>query len=75
MHMSGSTSEQELNEHFDLISIPNVELSILGDLAQVDVLVINASNSDHHLWRVDNIYVHDNLLTPSQCSPVYRSWV
>ena len=35
MHMSGTTSEQELNEHFDLISKPNewgtnVELSILG---------------------------------------------
>ena len=40
MHMSGITSEEELDDYFELINIPNewgtnVELAILGALAHL----------------------------------------
>ena len=48
MHMSGITSEEELDDHFPLINIPNewgtnVELAILGALAHLDILVIKCN--------------------------------
>ena len=78
LYMSGSTSEDELNEHFDLIHAvnewgTNVELTILSALAQIDVLVINVTHEDHLQWRVDDIFSHANLnAPPSVCNPVFN---
>ena len=47
----------------------NVELAILGALAYLDILVINATSNDHQLWRVDTIYAHNIVLTISLCDP------
>ena len=52
MHMSGIKSEKELDDHFELINFPNewdsnVESAILGALAHLDILVINATNNDY----------------------------
>ena len=53
MHMSGITCEQELVEHLDQMTLENewnthVELTILGALAKVDVLVVNATYVDEN---------------------------
>ena len=50
MNMSGITCEQDLEEHLDQ-ALENewgthVELTILGALAKIDVLVINATHTD-----------------------------
>ena len=77
MHMSGITCEQELVKHLDQITLENewgthVELIILGALAKIDVLVINATHVDQNQWRIDDIYMHNRLLDPTQSSPVYK---
>ena len=77
MHMSGITSEEELDDHFELINIPNewgtnVELAILGALAHLDILVINATNNDHQFWRVDTIYAHNIVPAISLCNPTFN---
>ena len=77
MHMSGITCEQELVKHLDQITLENewgthVELTILGALAKIDVLVINATHVDQNQWRIDDIYIHNRLLNPTQSSPVYK---
>ena len=50
----------------------NVELAILGASAQIDVLIINATHYDPQLWRADNVYLHDNLIIPAECSDIYN---
>ena len=37
----------------------HVELTILGALAKIDVLVINATHVDTNQWRIDDTYIHD----------------
>ena len=50
----------------------NVELAILEALAQIDVLIINATQYDPQLWRADNVYLHENLIIPAECSDIYN---
>ena len=66
-HMSGIMSEEELDDHFKLINIPNewdtnVKLAILGALAHLDIIVIDANNNDHQFWTVGTIYVVHNIV-------------
>ena len=35
----------------------NVELAILGALAETDVLLINATHDDSHFWRVETVFI------------------
>ena len=77
LHMSGITCQQDLNEHLNVIKKSNewgtnVELTILGALAQIDVLIINATHYDPQLWRADNVYLHENLIIPAECSDIYN---
>ena len=68
--------EEDLNNHLDLISNANewgtdVVLAILGSLAEIDVLVINATHTNPNMWRVDTIYAHDTLSSTTQSNPVF----
>ena len=67
--------EEDLNNHLDLISNPNewgtdVVLAILGSLAQINVLVVNATQANPNMWRVDTIYAHNTLSSTTQSNPV-----
>ena len=64
MNMSGIACEQDFEEHLDQVTLENewgthVELTILGALAKIDVLVINATHVDTNQWRIDDTYIHD----------------
>ena len=77
LNMSGITCQQDLNEHLNVVKKPNewgtnVELAILGAVAQIDVLIINATHYDPQLWRADNVYLHENLIIPAECSDIYN---
>ena len=76
MKMLNYSCEEELSEHLDLTNNPNewgtdVVLAILGSLAEMDVLVINATHINPNMWRVDSIYVHDTLSHTTQSNPVF----
>ena len=77
INMSGITCEQDLGEHLDQVTFENewgthVELTILGALDKIDVLVMTATHVDTNQWRIDDTYIHDRLLCPTQCSPLYE---
>ena len=70
-------TERQLLDHLTRISALNelgtdLELRMLGALAGIDVVFINAMDSDCDHWRRDPIYHH--ALTPRvECGPIYQS--
>ena len=77
MQMSGITCDQEFTEHLDCIRVrnewgTNVELAILGALAQVDVLLTNATHVDSHFWRIETVFMGDKLMISTQYNPLYE---
>ena len=76
MKMLHYSCEEELSNHLDLISKPNewdtdVVLAILGSLAEIDVLIINAIHTNPNMWRVVTIYAHNTLSHTTQSNPVF----
>ena len=70
-------TEQQLLDHLTRISAPNewgtdLELRMLGALAGIDVVSINAMYSDCDRWRLDPIYNHAQLTPPLECDPLYQ---
>ena len=63
MHRSGIFRDQELIVHMDRVSVlnewgTNTELNMIGDLAQIDVVSINATDIDPHYWNMQPIYIY-----------------
>ena len=79
MKMLHYSCEEDLNNHLDIIINPNewdtesteVVLAILGSLAEIDVLVVNATHTNLNMWRVDIIYAHNTLSSTTQSNPVF----
>ena len=74
---SGMFSEQELHEHVQRISAPyawgtDVQLSMLGALAGINVVSIIATDSDCNNWRLDPVYIHGQLTSPIVCDSTYH---
>ena len=70
-------TEQQLLDHLTPISAPNewgidLELRMLGALACIDVVSINAMGSDCDRWRLNPIYNHAQLTPPVECDPLYQ---
>ena len=70
-------TEQQLLDHLTPISAPNkwntdLELRMLGALAGIDVVFINAMDGDCDRWRLDSIYNHAQLTPPVECDPLYQ---
>ena len=69
-------SEQELHEQ--CISAPyawgtDVQLRMLGALAGIDVVSIIATDSDCNNWRLDPVYIHGQLTSPTE-APSLGYW-
>ena len=66
----GISSEAELDEHIVRVS-PNyawgtdVELRILGALAGIEVISVNATDSDCTRWRREPVYIYYTLTSPA----------
>ena len=76
MRRSGIFSEQELIEHMDRVSVlnewgTNTELNMIGALARINVLSINATDIDPHYWNIQPVYIHEQLEVPLECDPIY----
>ena len=71
MKMLHYSCEEDFNNHLNFIS-NDVVLAILGSLAEIDVLVINAIHTNPNMWRVDTIYAYDTLSHTTQSNPVFR---
>ena len=77
MQKSGIMCDQEFTEHLDCIRVQkewgtNIELAILGVLAHIDVLLINATHVGSHFWKVETVFMHDKLIISTQCNPLHE---
>ena len=75
MQISGILSGQELQEHVNMIFArnawgTNVELSMLGALAGVDILVIDCTEANSTNWNIRPNYIHSLLEIPKQCEAI-----
>ena len=70
-------TEQQLLDHLTRISALNewgtdLELRMLGALAGIDVISINAMDGYCDRWRLDPIYNYAQLTSPVECDPLYQ---
>ncbi len=77
MARSGIFSEQDLHDHIDRIRCPNewgtnTELNMMGALARIDVVSIDATDVDSDNWNIQPVYIHGLLDVPSECDPIYE---
>ncbi len=50
----------------------NTELNMLGALARIDVVSIDATEIDPHSWNIRPVYIHEQLEVPLECDPIYE---
>ena len=65
MGRSGIFSEQDLHSHIDRIRShgewgTNTELNMIGALAGIDVMSIDANDVDPNNWNIHPVYVHEH---------------
>ena len=77
MTWAGISSEEDLHSHVRDISVPNAwgtntELVMLGALARIDVVSINAYGVDPTNWRICPLFIHECLVPPLVCAPIYE---
>ena len=77
MGRSGIFSKQDLHSHIDRIRShgewgTNTELNMIGALARIDVMSIDATDVDPNNWNIHPIYVHEHLEVPLECDPIYE---
>ena len=77
MGRSGIFSEQDLHSHIDQIRShgewgTNTELNMMGALARIDVMSIDATDVDPNNWNIHPVYVHEHLEVPLECDSIYE---
>ena len=76
MRRSAIFSDQELIEHMDRVSVlnewgTNTELNMIGALAHIDVVSINATVIDPYYWNIQPVYIYEHLEVPLECDLIY----
>ena len=77
MGRSDIFSEQDLLSHIDRIRShgewgTNTELNMIGALARIDVMSIDATDADPNNWNIRPVYVHEHLKVTLECDPIYE---
>ena len=77
MGRSGIFSEQDLHSHINRIRShgewgTNTELNMIGPLAWIDVMSIDATDVDPNNLNFHPVYIHEHLEVPLECDPIYE---